>query len=93
MVTPMRNEIIIHSIRTQNVLGEKGRRIRELTSIVQKRFKFPKNNVEKVNNRGGVFALLLKLSLFDISFSVASLFAGIISFLSLEINIDFMSVI
>ena len=37
-------------------LGEKGRRIRELTSIVQKRFKFPENTVElyaeKVNNRG-----------------------------------------
>lgn len=36
--------------------GEKGRRIRELTSVVQKRFKFPENSVElyaeKVNNRG-----------------------------------------
>jgi small subunit ribosomal protein S3e len=36
--------------------GEKGRRIRELTSVVQKRFKFPENGVElyaeKVNNRG-----------------------------------------
>ena len=36
--------------------GEKGRRIRELTSVVQKRFKFPENTVElyaeKVNNRG-----------------------------------------
>ncbi|KAK6236541.1 hypothetical protein SCA6_011878 [Theobroma cacao] len=35
---------------------EKGRRIRELTSVVQKRFKFPENSVElyaeKVNNRG-----------------------------------------
>ncbi|KAL3619975.1 hypothetical protein CASFOL_034887 [Castilleja foliolosa] len=55
-VTPMRTEIIIHATRTQNVLGEKGRRIRELTSVVQKRFKFPENSVElyavKVNNRG-----------------------------------------
>lgn len=37
-------------------VGEKGRRIRELTSLVQKRFKFPENSVElyaeKVNNRG-----------------------------------------
>ena len=37
-------------------IGEKGRRIRELTSIVQKRFNFPENSVElyaeKVNNRG-----------------------------------------
>lgn len=37
-------------------VGEKGRRIRELTSVIQKRFKFPENGVElyaeKVNNRG-----------------------------------------
>eukprot|EP00899_Mesostigma_viride_P011651 jgi/Mesvir1/20487/Mv12373-RA.1 len=55
-VTPMRTEIIIRATRTQNVLGEKGRRIRELTSVVQKRFNFPDGNVElyaeKVNNRG-----------------------------------------
>ncbi|XP_040381620.1 40S ribosomal protein S3-1-like isoform X1 [Oryza brachyantha] len=55
-VTPMRTEIIIRATRTQNVLGEKGRRIRELTSVVQKRFSFPENGVElyaeKVNNRG-----------------------------------------
>lgn len=38
------------------LLGEKGRRIRELTSVVQKRFNFDENTVElyaeKVNNRG-----------------------------------------
>jgi len=55
-VTPMRTEIIIRATRTQNVLGEKGRRIRELTSAVQKRFNFPKETVElyaeKVANRG-----------------------------------------
>ncbi len=45
-VTPMRTEIIIRATRTQNVLGEKGRRIRELTSLVQKRFNFPEGNVE-----------------------------------------------
>ena len=49
-----RTEIIIRA--TQNVLGEKGRRIRELTSVVQKRFNFPENGVElyaeKVVNRG-----------------------------------------
>ena len=37
-------------------IGEKGRRIRELTFVVQKRFNFPENSVElyaeKVNNRG-----------------------------------------
>jgi ribosomal protein uS3 len=55
-VTPMRTEIIIRATRTQNVLGEKGRRIRELTSLVQKRFNFPEGNVElyaeRVANRG-----------------------------------------
>lgn len=30
-------EIIIKATRTQDVLGEKGQRIRELTSVVQKR--------------------------------------------------------
>ena len=37
-------------------MGEKGRRIRELTSLVQKRFKFPENSLElyaeKVQYRG-----------------------------------------
>lgn len=55
-VTPMRTEIIIRATRTQNVLGVKGRRIRELTSVVQKRFKFAEGSVElyaeKVANRG-----------------------------------------
>ena len=55
-VTPVRTEIIIRATRTQSVLGEKGRRIRELTSVVQKRFNFPEDTVElyaeKVNNRG-----------------------------------------
>merc|ERR1711871_1104032 len=54
--TPARHEIIIRATRTQNVLGEKGRRIRELTSVVQKRFNFPQGSVElyaeKVLNRG-----------------------------------------
>jgi ribosomal protein S3 len=38
------------------VLGEKGRRIRELTALVQKRFKYPENSLElfaeKVQYRG-----------------------------------------
>ena len=45
-ITPTRTEIIIMATRTQNVLGEKGRRIRELTSVVQKRFNFPEGSVE-----------------------------------------------
>ena len=55
-VTPTKTEIIIMATRTQNVLGDKGRRIRELTSVVQKRFSFPENSVElyaeKVPTRG-----------------------------------------
>ncbi|KAI8002934.1 Protein DETOXIFICATION 40 [Camellia lanceoleosa] len=43
-VTPIRTKIIIRATRTQNVLDEKGRRIRELTSVVQKCFKFPEGN-------------------------------------------------
>ena len=39
-----------------NVLGEKGRRIRELTSIIEEKFNFPENSVdlyaEKVATRG-----------------------------------------
>lgn len=40
-VTPLRTEIIISATRPQNVLGEKGQRIRELTSVVQKRCVVP----------------------------------------------------
>jgi ribosomal protein uS3 len=52
----MRTEIIIKATRTQDVIGEKGQRIRELTSLVQKRFEFPEGGVEifaeRVANRG-----------------------------------------
>jgi len=54
-VTPIRTEIIIRATRTREVLGEKGRRIRELTAVVQKRYGFPENSVElfaeRVENR------------------------------------------
>lgn len=50
------SQIIIRATHTQEVLGEKGRRIRELTALVQKRFKFPENSLElyaeKVQYRG-----------------------------------------
>eukprot|EP01115_Flamella_aegyptia_P000930 TRINITY_DN114400_c0_g1_i1.p1 TRINITY_DN114400_c0_g1~~TRINITY_DN114400_c0_g1_i1.p1 ORF type:complete len:256 (+),score=80.25 TRINITY_DN114400_c0_g1_i1:26-769(+) len=45
-VTPNKTEIVIRATRTTNVLGEGGRRIRELTSVIQKRFSFPPNTVE-----------------------------------------------
>jgi small subunit ribosomal protein S3e len=55
-VTPNRTEIIIMATRTQNVLGEKGRRIRELTFALQKRFNQPPMSLdlyaEKVPSRG-----------------------------------------
>merc|ERR1711982_128611 len=48
--------IIIRATRTMNVLGEKARRIHELTAFVQKRFGFADGAVElyadKVPNRG-----------------------------------------
>ncbi len=55
-VTPQRTEIILMATHTQSVLGEKGRRLRELTSVVQKRFNFKDHSVElyaeKVATRG-----------------------------------------
>merc|ERR1711935_638864 len=55
-IIPKRTEIIILATRTQNVLGEKAKRIRELTALVQKRFQMKDGQVElfaeKVANRG-----------------------------------------
>lgn len=50
-VTPSRMEVIIRATRTREVLGEKGRRIRELTSLVQKRFGFEPDSVELLAER------------------------------------------
>ncbi|XP_003743161.1 40S ribosomal protein S3-A [Galendromus occidentalis] len=51
-----KTDIIIMATRTQDVLGEKGRKIRELTAVVQKRFGFKEGTVnlfaEKVSARG-----------------------------------------
>ena len=55
-VTPTRTEVIIRATRTKSVLGEKGQRIRELSSLVQKRWRFPPNTLElyaeRVADRG-----------------------------------------
>lgn len=55
-VTPAMTEIIVMATRTQAVLGEKGRRIRELTAVIQKRFGFKEGAVElyaeRVQERG-----------------------------------------
>ncbi|XP_060847530.1 small ribosomal subunit protein uS3-like isoform X2 [Rhopalosiphum padi] len=54
--SPSRTEIVICATRTQDVLGENGRRIRELTSLIQKRFNFKDKEVElfaeKIAHRG-----------------------------------------
>jgi len=53
---PSKSELIISATRTQSVLGPKGRRIQELTSVIQKRFGFGQGKIElyieKVANRG-----------------------------------------
>lgn len=55
-VTPTKTEIIIRATRTQDVLGENGRRINELTMLIQKRFKYKAGSVvlyaERVQDRG-----------------------------------------
>lgn len=52
----MKTEVIIRASRPQDVLGDKGRRIRELNSLIQKRFGFEDGQVElfaeRVANRG-----------------------------------------
>jgi len=56
-VAPNRTEIIIMATRTQSVLGEKGRRIRELTSVVTKRFGFVPGSIELYAEKVGVRGL------------------------------------
>jgi len=50
-VTPQRTEVLIYCTKTKNVLGEKGRRIRELTAVVQNRFHFEPGKVELYSER------------------------------------------
>ncbi|GFE54487.1 40S ribosomal protein S3 [Babesia ovis] len=45
-ITPVRTEIIIRATRAREVVGDKARRIRELTSLIQKRFGFSPDTVE-----------------------------------------------
>ncbi|PAA67202.1 hypothetical protein BOX15_Mlig008787g3, partial [Macrostomum lignano] len=55
-VTPAKIEVIVLATRTQSVLGEKGRKVRELTAVLQKRFGFEDGQIEiyaeKMANRG-----------------------------------------
>jgi len=55
-VTPVRTEIIIRATNTQEVVGKDFKRIQELTSIIQKRFGYEKDQLalfaEAVDKRG-----------------------------------------
>lgn len=55
-VTPNRVEIVIKATKTREVLGDKGRRMRELQSLIAQRFNYnPKNLalfIDRVQNRG-----------------------------------------
>eukprot|EP01130_Rhizamoeba_saxonica_P001776 TRINITY_DN11626_c0_g1_i1.p1 TRINITY_DN11626_c0_g1~~TRINITY_DN11626_c0_g1_i1.p1 ORF type:complete len:264 (-),score=70.35 TRINITY_DN11626_c0_g1_i1:32-823(-) len=55
-VTPQRTEIVIKATRTKDVIGDKGKRIRELTEVVRKRFGFKEDEIElfadRLNFRG-----------------------------------------
>lgn len=55
-VTPLRSEIVIRATKTREVLGEKGRRISELTSCIRQRFNYKEGKlllfVERVQVRG-----------------------------------------
>ena len=46
LTNPNRISIVIKATKIKMVVGEKARRIRELTSVVQKRFKFPEGAIE-----------------------------------------------
>eukprot|EP00339_Tiarina_fusa_P010450 CAMPEP_0117044646 /NCGR_PEP_ID=MMETSP0472-20121206/30933_1 /TAXON_ID=693140 ORGANISM="Tiarina fusus, Strain LIS" /NCGR_SAMPLE_ID=MMETSP0472 /ASSEMBLY_ACC=CAM_ASM_000603 /LENGTH=252 /DNA_ID=CAMNT_0004756437 /DNA_START=30 /DNA_END=788 /DNA_ORIENTATION=+ len=52
---PNKTQIIIKATRTKNVLGDKGRRIHELTAVIEKRFNFKPDQIalfaERVDNR------------------------------------------
>lgn len=53
--TPQRIELVIRATRTTSIRGEKGRRIRELISVIKKRFNLEQPieiYVDKVFNRG-----------------------------------------
>jgi ribosomal protein uS3 len=55
-VTPQRTDVLIRATRATKILGEKYRRIRELTSMIQKRFGYEEGSIElyakKVDHRG-----------------------------------------
>jgi len=64
--SPAKTEIIIRSTKTQQILGERGRRIRELTVVLENRFTFPSGRIELFAERvlhRGLNALVQAISL------------------------------
>jgi len=55
--TPARAEIVIKATKTKEVLGDKGRRIRELTALIQQRFKYAEGGVQLYVERVAVRGL------------------------------------
>lgn len=55
-VTPKKTEIIIHANKTMKVVGDDGRRARELTKLIEKRFMFEPGSIkifaQRIKNRG-----------------------------------------
>ena len=51
-VTTVKTEIRIKATKTQEVIGVEGRKIRELTSLIQKRFNYKNHCYKKCNQIG-----------------------------------------
>jgi small subunit ribosomal protein S3e len=64
-MSPTRTEILVLATRTQLVLGERRRRIRKLTSVVQKRFNFQEESIEVCRQSTDLLINLLINVLFD----------------------------
>lgn len=45
-VTPLKTEVVIKATKTSEVVGPEGRRIKELASLIQKRFNYTKDNFD-----------------------------------------------
>ena len=66
----MRTEIIIRATKTQQVLGEKGRRIRELTSVVQKRFPQFSDGAHPVELYAGTIHIYIYMYIYNLYLSL-----------------------
>ncbi|KAA6392781.1 MAG: putative 40S ribosomal protein S3-3 [Streblomastix strix] len=50
-VVPPNTEITVRATRTQSLIGDNGKRIRELTSLIEKRWKFPRHSIKLLADR------------------------------------------